>query len=433
MLRLRVEPGRRRDPLPERGGEHERLERGARLALGLRGEVELALAVVLAADHGEHLAVPRVDRDQRGGRPVRVRQHVPDRLTGEALQVEVDRRRDLESAAEDLRRALGLDQLLLDVVDEVLALARLGARQAHVLRFRQWRAVRLDVVGAGDVVLLQHRLQHDAAALACEARVLDGVEAARVLRDAGEERRLGEGEEPGAVAEVRERRLLHAVGAVAEVDRVQVGGQDPLLRPLLRAGQLPGERRLAHLAADRALVAHPDVLDELLRDRRAALDDALVTDVRPECPADRAHVDAVVLPEAAVLDVDDRLLHQGVDVGGGDERAVLRAAEHGEHAFAGAVVDDAVPLGLLDAGGVELWQLAGYRPDQAEAERNRTQRQHDRDQGEEAELANAAPSRRARRTVIPTRPQGPKSSPVQPRSVRGRRRRSARAWSGRSR
>ena len=46
-----------------------------------------------------------------------------------------------------------------------------------------------------------------------------------------------------AVAEVDAAGLLDPVGAVAEVDRVEVGGQDLVLRPALL--ELPGERRLA--------------------------------------------------------------------------------------------------------------------------------------------------------------------------------------------
>ena len=70
----------RRDALLERVREHERLERRARLALALHGEVELALVEVLAADHREHVAGARVDRDERGRRPLRVGQPLVDRL-----------------------------------------------------------------------------------------------------------------------------------------------------------------------------------------------------------------------------------------------------------------------------------------------------------------------------------------------------------------
>ena len=130
-LRLRLEVRRRRDPLAERGREHERLEGRARLADALDGEVELALAVVVAADHRLDGAVARIDRDERGGRAVRVRQPLRDRVARGLLELEVDRRPHLQAAAEDLRRAVLVDQLLLDVVDEVEgAVLSLGAAAA---------------------------------------------------------------------------------------------------------------------------------------------------------------------------------------------------------------------------------------------------------------------------------------------------------------
>jgi hypothetical protein len=68
--RLRDEGRGGRDAFLQRGREHERLERGACLPLALDGEVELALAEVVAAEHGEDSAVPGVDRNQRGVGPV---------------------------------------------------------------------------------------------------------------------------------------------------------------------------------------------------------------------------------------------------------------------------------------------------------------------------------------------------------------------------
>jgi hypothetical protein len=105
------------------------------------------------------------------------------------------------------------------------------------------------------------------------------------------------------------RGLADPVRAVPEVDRVQVRGQDPVLVVAVPLFELPRERRLLELARDRAVVRHVGVLDELLRDRRAALDDGLVLDVCEQRAADRVQVDAVVLVEALVLDRDDRLFH----------------------------------------------------------------------------------------------------------------------------
>ena len=70
--------------------------------------------------------------------------------------------------------------------------------------------------------------------------------------------------------EVHARGRLDPVGAVSEVDRVQVLGHDLLLRPPAR--EVIRERRLAQLLEDRAVVLLGQrVLDELLGDRRGAL------------------------------------------------------------------------------------------------------------------------------------------------------------------
>ena len=58
-------PGRvRRDPVLERGGEVEGLERRARLSLAVGGEVERRLVVVGTSHHRAHLAGRVFDRHQ---------------------------------------------------------------------------------------------------------------------------------------------------------------------------------------------------------------------------------------------------------------------------------------------------------------------------------------------------------------------------------
>ena len=173
------------------------------------------------------------------------------------------------------------------------------------------------------------------------------------------------------MAEVRPRGLVDAVRPVSEVHGVQVRGEDLLLRPALL--EAPRQGRLAHLAPDRAAVVGAGVLDELLGDRRAALDDAVLPDVRPERAADRAHVHAAMLEVAPVLDSDYRLLHERRDVVVVDEDAVLRPAEHGEDLVAGRVVDPRVDLMAL-TGRVALGCLARHGRDEAEGERRERQR-----------------------------------------------------------
>ena len=94
--------------------------------------------------------------------------------------------------------------------------------------------------------------------------------------------------------------------------------------------ELPGERGLPHLPRQRPLIPDVGVLDELLGDGRAALDDRLMPDVRPQCPSDAVKVDAVVLEEALILDRDDGLPHDRGDVLGGDEDPALLSSQDGE-------------------------------------------------------------------------------------------------------
>src|SRR5262249_37780634 len=112
--------------------------------------------------------------------------------------------------------------------------------------------------------------------------------------------------EPARVpGEVRLRRRLDAVGVVPVVDGVQILVEDVVLR--VPAAELDGEAGLFELALERTFPPDVEVPDELLRDRRAALDDLPRADVLPEGPRDAFVVDAAVLVEAPVLDGDRRL------------------------------------------------------------------------------------------------------------------------------
>src|SRR5437763_5668739 len=104
--------------------------------------------------------------------------------------------------------------------------------------------------------------------------------------------------------EVRLRGGLDAVGVIAVVDRVQVAGEDLVLRPA--AAELDRETRLSDLPLEGALATGVEVAHELLRDRRSAFDDLAGADVTPECTRDPDVVDTAVLVEAAVLDRDRR-------------------------------------------------------------------------------------------------------------------------------
>ena len=257
----------------------------------------------------------------------------------------------------------------------------------------EWVAVGPAELRRRDRPEVEHGPEHRVPPRPRGLRVRNGVVAAGICGKAGEERRLSERESLCVVAEVGERGLVDAVGAVSEVDRVQVGREDLLLRPLLL--ELPGERRFAELAADRALVLHVRVLDELLRDRRAALHDTLVGDVGPDGTTDRPEVDPPVLEVTAVLDRDDCLLHHRRDVVVVDEDPVLVPAQDCEDPLARRVVD--LCVGLRLPLRLELGDLARDRGDESEREGRQRQKEEAEREDQQTELPDPAPLLRRRR------------------------------------
>src|SRR5215216_1675672 len=93
--------------------ERERLERGARLAVTLCGQVERLLLVVVAPDHRPHATGRVVDYDH-GGRGSETCDVVRGDLLDALLEVEVERGGDAEPTAEGLAGAELVDHLLAE-------------------------------------------------------------------------------------------------------------------------------------------------------------------------------------------------------------------------------------------------------------------------------------------------------------------------------
>ena len=237
----------------------------------------------------------------------------------------------------------------------------------------------------GYVALFVHLFQHQVAAAEGVFGVDLGVEGRGRGDDPGQRRRLPGLEHRGAglgrraaagvgAAEVGAGGGLDPVGALAEVDRVEVLGEDFVLGPV--ALEPVGERRLAELLQDRAAAfGFERVLDELLGDRRGALLGALAEHVLDQGAGDALEVDPVVFVEAGVLDRDHRVLDVGGDLAGGEQDLVLVAGQ-GADRFARGVVDLAVLRGLVLGEVVDRRQVlgdSGHHPEDH------------RDQGEDGE------------------------------------------------
>ncbi len=79
--------------------------------------------------------------------------------------------------------------------------------------------------GPGDVAESRHLLEYEIAPGNGGHRMLPRVVSGRVLHQASEHRRLGQGQRPGRGREVELSGDLNAVSLVVEIRRVQVGGE----------------------------------------------------------------------------------------------------------------------------------------------------------------------------------------------------------------
>ena len=128
------------------------------------------------------------------------------------------------------------------------------------------------------------------------------------------------------VAEVGAHGGLDPVGAVTEIDGVEVLGEDLVLGPL--ALEVVGERGLAQLLEDRPVALRVEgVLHELLGDRGTTLGGAPLEHVLHQGAADACVVHALVRVEAPVLDGDHGVLDVRRDLALGHQDAVLVAGE----------------------------------------------------------------------------------------------------------
>ena len=278
-----------------RGGVDIGLEGGAGLAQRARGAVELAGAVVAAADDGAHRAVGLDDDDGALGDAIFLAvlaQMELQRFLGGALDVHVD------GGARHHRvdALLGGDALgLLErPVEEIIGALEIAAVDGGggVEAGRQHLAL-------GHEAALHHVGEHLVGAGAGGGQVdVRGVFGRR-LEKARQHGCLGERQVLDVLAEIEVGGGRDAEGAAAHIGAVEIELEDLLLGDV----HLQPERqeRLLDLALDRALVGEEQVLGQLLGDGGAALDDRVGADVLLHGAKQAEEIDAEMIEEAAVL------------------------------------------------------------------------------------------------------------------------------------
>ena len=389
------------------GGVHDWLEARARLPECLRHAIELGIAEVAAADHGDDIAGLRLEHHRAAlqirrlaalGVVVRLLLHVVavglvrepadagdgvrldlfelyrQRVDCRLLGVEIERGIDAQPAGIHLAAKLRLDDLA-HVFDEILRhiLIVAARRQGQRKGLPSLGFFRRQVAGVA------HRFDYYVAASHGRRRMLARVVGLRRLRQRRQARRFRHVNTASRLAEIASRGSLDAVGAVAEVDLVQVELEDLALGELLF--ERLGDANLANLPRDPLDAANlpvdllgEEVAGELHGDGREALAQAVEEHDVLERAEEADPVHAVMLIEPLVLDRQE---------GGGHRRRHRREWQHGPAGV--AEIADLPAIGGVNPGRLVLVIAvdardggaavvgAGTRPhaDQQEGEKHR--------------------------------------------------------------
>jgi hypothetical protein len=210
--------------------------------------------------------------------------------------------------------------------------------------------------GDGDEAVLEHAIDDVALAPRGTLRVDDRVVRRRRLGQAGEHRRLGDGDVLERLAEIDFAGRGESVGALPERDMVHVDLENLVLAE--QAFDLQRKQHLVDLASKCFLGREIEIARDLHRDRRCTLCGVTFAEVG-EAGAKRADiVDTLVLVEARVLDREDGVLHDLRDLRDRHEAAPLFAEFTEENAVRREdahrqlrpVVGEAVDLGQVGVG-----------------------------------------------------------------------------------
>ena len=210
--------------------------------------------------------------------PIIVQQGLAQGLVGSHLQALVDGGIDLHAGAVDPVPILLVELLAHHLGD----IAGIGADLAAVQFGADRLGLRLLILFLVDITELAHTAKNVVATDQCALRIDDRVVARRRLGQTGDHRRLGNAQLVQGLAIIDLGRGHHAIGAVAEIDLVQVELENGLLVQFLldlqrqqdlvelaRVGLLRTEEEVArHLHGDGAAAAGLGTGGDQFVDRR---------------------------------------------------------------------------------------------------------------------------------------------------------------------
>ena len=258
-----------------------------------------------------------------------------------------------------------------------------------------------------DVAQAQHVVEDLVATGQRQVGVDRGVVLRRRVGKADEQRGFAQGEVGGALGQIGLGRGLNTVGAVAVIDGVEVHHEDLVFG--VHILHLDGDVGLAYLALDgrvELLLLQDGVTHQLLGDRRGAL--VAAAEGCHRGTRDTPQVDAAMLVEALVLNVDGALQHVRGNLVLGDGLAVLRVEARDLVAVA---VDDLgglahqirVGVGVVGQIGQPAVDVADHADAKRYARNQQKAQKREQDYGQGMRLRTAASLSLARTHILTSR------------------------------
>ena len=203
------------------------------------------------------------------------------------------------------------------IVDHILVLI---AHKHHVVRFLHGAVVFV----LADHLLVEHFTQHKLLAGLIVFGKIERIVLIWILRDGRDGSTLGQRSLADVLAEIQIRRRLHALTPAAVVDNVQVCLQNLFLG--IAGIQIDGAENLLHLTGQAHLALTGDILDQLLRNGRAAVAAALGNQCGHGAGCTNP-VYSVMFHKPLIFNCDHRVFHILGDFVVVHPNAVLRAVK----------------------------------------------------------------------------------------------------------
>ena len=184
-------------------------------------------------------------------------------------------------------------------------------------------AARLIVLRLGDIAFTQHTRQHHVATRGGAVQRVKRVKGRRRFRQTGNHRHFTEAQLVGWLTEVNLRRRPHAVGAVAEVDLVQIQLENFIFaQQLLDANS---QERFLNFTHQRLFRAEEEVTRQLLSNGTGPLRGVAVHQRDAGRTEDTNRVNPMVLVEAAIFGGNECLHHLRRDLAKGHRNTAFFA------------------------------------------------------------------------------------------------------------